>query len=233
MTRGIWSKWIIGAAFLLLIIAAGCFLWYQHTTAADKQAAEQAEKLLQEWEADKAKQTITADKESTQAPADTTTPAEKPTPHNIGEDTETKTNDNTKKPVRISRYGFGVLPDIPDEAPIAPFDDNMDAEQELLALTLLKLWNDGDKNIGGGFYDPEQGKVYPYYPNVIYVEYGIGLDIHTLEQIVKIVGATSSFDNADVVDEVVRYGTYPPGYELIDVEDSGIDPYVFLDLPKR
>ena len=79
MTRGIWTKWIIGAAIGLIIVAVGCILYYQYTTAADKQAAEQADKLLQEWEADKAKQTITADKESTQAPAESETPtAEKP-----------------------------------------------------------------------------------------------------------------------------------------------------------
>ena len=33
MTRGIYTKWIVGAAFVLLIIAAGCIWYYQHTTA--------------------------------------------------------------------------------------------------------------------------------------------------------------------------------------------------------
>ena len=173
-------------------------------------------------------------KTSTQAPVeDTDLNADNITPNSKIANIETKTNDNTKKPVRISRYGFGVLPDIPDEAPIAPFDDNMDAEQELLALTLLKLWNDGDKNIGGGFYDPEQGKVYPYYPNVIYVEYEMGFNPVTFKEEIMIAGATSSYDNADVVQDIVSGGAVPPGYKLIDVENAGIAPYVFLDLPEK
>ena len=96
MTRGIWTKWIIGAACLLLIVAAGCFWYYQHTTAADKQAAEQTEKLLQEWEADKAKPP--AETETTHTPAESTqNTAEKPT-HKIGEGT---TETNTDKPTDI------------------------------------------------------------------------------------------------------------------------------------
>ena len=98
MTHGIYTKWIIGAAFGLLIVAAGCYWYYQHTTAPYKAEAEQAEKLLQQWEADKAKTPTTADKEVTQAPADSTTStAEKPI-NKIGEGQKPKQNKRSLQP---------------------------------------------------------------------------------------------------------------------------------------
>ena len=68
MTRGIYTKWIIGAAFVLLIVATGCILYYQHTTAQYKHEAEQADKLLQQWKADKAKTTTIAKKKKKLTP---------------------------------------------------------------------------------------------------------------------------------------------------------------------
>ena len=126
MTRGIYTKWIIGAAFILLIFACGCILYYQHTIAADKQAAEQADKLLQQWKADKAKPPMPAEKEATNTPAESNTPtAEKPT-NKIGEETETNTDKSTKpvnivtseqdntEAVKVSPYGFGPYPEVPE-----------------------------------------------------------------------------------------------------------------------
>ncbi len=92
MIRDIFTnKWIIGAAFGLLIVVCGCYWYYQHTTAPYKAEADKADKLLKQWEADKAKPTITAD-----TPAESTTPtAEKPT-NKIGEETETNTDKSTE-----------------------------------------------------------------------------------------------------------------------------------------
>lgn len=55
MTRSIYTKWIIGAVCILLVIAAGCILYYQQTTAHDRKEAAKDDKLLQQWKADKAK----------------------------------------------------------------------------------------------------------------------------------------------------------------------------------
>ena len=32
------SKWILGGAGFLIVLFVACLLWYQHDTAADKQA---------------------------------------------------------------------------------------------------------------------------------------------------------------------------------------------------
>lgn len=33
------NKWIIGGVLLLIIIAGGCYFWYQHSLADDRKAA--------------------------------------------------------------------------------------------------------------------------------------------------------------------------------------------------
>ena len=199
MTRGIYTKWIIGAVFMLLIVATGCILYYQQTTAADKHAAAQAEKLLETWQADKAKPPTPAETESTKPTAESTTAtAEKPT-NKIGKGTETNTDkptnvniatsekDNTED-VKMSAYGFGPYPDIPEGfeknvgTPIwikveryGPFSslDAVDIRDiELIDRVLIKLWQDVPESrayMEGGFY--RNSKVYVNYSNRAYVRY--------------------------------------------------------------
>lgn len=83
------NKWVLGSMFGLLIFAGACYWYYQHTTAHYKAEAEQDDRLLQKWKANKAKQTTTADKEVTNTPADNIT---KPQRNKIGEETETNTD---------------------------------------------------------------------------------------------------------------------------------------------
>ena len=73
MTQGIYTKWIVGAAFILLIIAAGCIWYYHHSTAHHKEQTAEDDKVLQHWKAKKHKRTIPAETESTQTPAENTT----------------------------------------------------------------------------------------------------------------------------------------------------------------
>ncbi len=240
MTRGIWTKWIIGAAFLLLIIAAGCILYYQQTTQVDKQAAEQADKLLQQWEADKAKQTTTAEKEETNTPAESTqNTAEKPT-NKIGEETETNTDkatepvdiatpeqENTEE-VEVSPFGFGPYPKVPEDFPGdygRPGEVNWayanHPSSELIIRVLIKLWTEGERNFLGGSTGPG-GKVYPHYYDTVYV--GIektenGRVTHTKS------GPFVDFDVDDIDNP-------PPHIRILDLFTSGIDPYQYLNLPK-
>ena len=131
----------------------------------------------------------------------------------------------------MSPNGFGAVPEMPEGARFAPFDENMSAQQELLYRVLVKLWNDGDTRIGGGVYKSEHGKVYPYYPNVIYVRYENKFNVLTGQYETKVVQATSSFDNAAAVNSVVRNNIIPTGYKLVEYKESGINPYKYLDLP--
>ena len=235
MTRGIYTKWIIGGAFILLIVATGCILYYQHSTAADKQAAEQADKLLQQWKADKAQQTTTADKEETITPAESTTPtAEKPI-NKIGEETETGTDkatepiniatseqDNTEE-VDVSPFGFGPYPKVPDDYPGGEVDWVLRSTPsgELLTRVLIKLWTEGERNFRGG--SNHRGKVYPHYYDTVY------LDIQETEYgrvVRRKSGPFVDFDTSTDIDNP------PPHIRILDLDTSGIDPYQYLNLPR-
>ena len=75
------DKWILGSIALLIIIACGCYVWYQYTTAQyEKQYDEMAE-FVRQLESQKAKQnTGVSETKITKSPAESNTPtAGKPT----------------------------------------------------------------------------------------------------------------------------------------------------------
>ena len=196
MIRGIYTKWIIGAVFLMLIVAVGCILYYQHTTAKYKQEVDRTDKLLQEWEANK-KAKAAAETESTQSPVESITPtAEKPiteTSHTEVKDTATgdlkdvltsdpknvltEDSEDTES-VAVSPFGFGPYPVIPEGYPLIAswtrmeehrekFNDNLWRDLELIDRVLIKLLTEGDTHFNGGIMN--DGLVLPIYPNVAYV----------------------------------------------------------------
>ena len=244
MTRGIWTKWIIGAAFLLLIVAVGCILYYQYTTAADKQAAEQADKLLQQWEADKAKPTTTVEKEETDIPAESTTPtAEKPTHEKniiMTEDiqdveSETPSETATLVDVLMSPYGFGPYPELPPDYPGAEdpkfWTYQRTVKNELMTRVCIKLWKQGKRTHGASF---ENGLVYPVYPNTLIIKWKTEeTPFGTRKVAVRAKGSpeTEDFQRSFRVDPPTE-DDIPSYITVIDFEDAGIDPYEFLDLDK-
>ena len=95
-------------------------------------------------------------------------------------------------------------------------------ERELLGLVLVKKWNEGDRDfVGVSMYG---GKVYLYYPNVVYVKWeDTQLPDGTLTKYAsKISGGDST------ITDQVREGTLPPGVQVLDMDSSGIDPYEYL-----
>ena len=128
-------------------------------------------------------------------------------------------------------HGFGAYPKVPEGTLIGTFDETQSVQQELLGRVLVKLWNDGDRHVGGWICG-ETGKVYPNYDDVIYVKYETEFNVLTGEDETKITEATSPPSiNPDVLTSLLD-GKIPSGYKLIDVDDAGINPYEFLDLSK-
>ena len=242
MTRSIYTKWIIGAACLLLIFAGACYWYYQHTTAADKQAAEQTDKLLKEWKADKAKTPTIADKEVTNTSAESTqNTAEKPT-HKINEETETNTDKSTEpvniatseqedtEEVKVSPHGFGEYPEIPEDF---PGKENIEwgkdsAGIEIINRVLIKLWTEGEKNFIGG--STHRGKVYPHYNDTVYVKFRYAKNADG-----EIIGSSSHKKSGPHVDwsAIKDWSNPPPHIRILDLETSGIDPYQYLKLPYK
>ena len=251
MTRGIYTKWIIGGAFILLIVATGCILYYQHSTAADKQAAEQADKLLQQWKVNKEpKPTIQAEKESTATPAENSeTTAEKPitdtTPVTQNTDptqgqTDVPAQTAETADVPVSPYGFGPYPKVPIDFPF-PVEwnfPNSDAGHELMQRVAIKLWTQGIETMGVTM---EDGLVYPNYIDTVYIRWGETTDdddnpiqyitdlggypaacLRIVENNIARLGERGTMTAADIPSDVT--------VKLYD--EAGINPYTFLELPK-
>lgn len=251
MTRGIYTKWIIGAAFGLLIFACGCYWYYQHTTAQYKAEADKANKLLQEWKANKAKSTITAETESTQVPTESNTPnAEKPSnetmnvPDNVPRNVDTspvKTSGapgETAEDVPVSPYGFGPYPKLPEGWSPKTWPARS-AASELTKRVLIKLWHQGEIRTKSGAM--ENGLVYPIVPGTLYVEWDTyNGPFRSVRYICNSLGHPADDPRLEAISLAKRErGAHPISLTREDIPSDiklvpyseGINPYTFLDLP--
>jgi len=138
--------------------------------------------------------------------------------------------------VPVSPYGFGPYPKVPSDFPFTPTWlwpeaslQNVDGLKyhELRFRVLIKLWNEGDTQFTGASINPDTSKVYPSYPNTVYLRYtGDGMGGKTV--LVKRGPGVSKEDEAQIID-----GNAPPGIQILDYDTNGIDPYTYLDLPSN
>lgn len=137
--------------------------------------------------------------------------------------------------VPVSPYGFGPYPKVPDDyfdAPIwkkglsdVPVDVGKNVE--LTDRVLIKLWQQGDKNIIGGFL--QDGKVYPNYPDTVYIRERIeeSDDELVTTNFSRITGPPGT----NIYHEDIWRGNTPPHITVIPMDDSqGYSPYSFLNL---
>ena len=136
-------------------------------------------------------------------------------------------SDLVGKEVRVSPFGFGPYPEIPEGF---PFDNPWDvpttnATFELMHRVQIKLWNEGKRPEGMTW---EKGRVYPIYPNTIYVEwdYFEAEDGSMERYISEVTAGTLSLQAEALLDE----GIVPPGVTVYKYSEAGIDPYSYLGL---
>ena len=95
-------------------------------------------------------------------------------------------------------------------------------ERELLGLVLVKKWNEGDRDFVG--VSMNDGKVYLYYPNVVYVKWeDTQLPDGTITKYASEISGSDS-----TISDQVREGILPPGVLVLDMDASGIDPFEYL-----
>lgn len=228
MTRNIYTQWIIGAVILLFIVATGCILYYQQTTASYKAESKKTDKPLQVWNANKAKPL--AETTSTIAPAENIMiTAEKPANKVIAED------ENIEE-VKVSPYGLGPYPKIPKHSPIPQdwFDyPRSSKRQELISRAIVKLWQDGKPNHGGTM-SSSTGLFYPTFPNRIIVEWAKDdTPLGTIRYAKKISWCPEAERfQSKMKGKIIYEGDFPSRYEIIERKDAGIDLYEYLDLPQ-
>ena len=139
---------------------------------------------------------------------------------------DSASEDKTVK-VPVSPFGFGPYPEIPEGF---PFDNPWDvpttnATLELMHRVQIKLWNEGKRPEGMSW---EKGRVYPIYPNTIYVEWDyFETEDGSMERYISEVTAGTLSPQADaLLDE----GIVPPGVTVYKYSEAGIDPYSYLGL---
>ena len=257
------NKWVLGGVGFLIVFAIACYLWYQHDIADEKKAVAEANKLLRQSEiAKKVSDTDSEAGKTTGIPKDgTTQPAEIPmtkTTDKVEKDTVsdgtsvnlTQQTQETDKEVRVSPFGFGAYPEVPEGFPYpaawdvpyigSHWDERAKIQDELLCRVQIKLWTQGVKTEGASM---ENGLVYPIIKGVVYVKWDeyIGPDGRPVRYISEMLGypdddsidRLESIEKAKKKDESFTEADVPDDIKLILYEGGGIDPYTFLDLPKK
>ena len=227
------NKWTIGAITLLIIIAAGCILYYQRTTAVYKSEVRESDKLIKQWYGNKQLKPLPpAETEITQAPAEIEiATTEEPITATI-QDNETSTiiADLTvdipikEESRRISKYGFGEYPVVPVDFPLAhPRWDIFDKTDELTYRVLIKAWNNGERFVSAR--TEANGKIFLNYPNTVYVQHIKTKNSDgTISEVRNVSGPPGI--------PVPPLGKdFPPYIRVLDPDTHGIDPYEYLDIP--
>ena len=145
-------------------------------------------------------------------------------------------------PARESPHGLGPYPEIPPDYPRQNIWDDLEdlndaasnelgrssIDHELMHRVLIKLWNQG-KKAEGAFLDSDNGRVYPMYKDTVYVRWKESENEDgTYDTYLSRYSCHPSLK--DYRDSVGK-GTQPSWIKVVAIEDGGIDPYSFLDLP--
>ena len=136
----------------------------------------------------------------------------------------------------------GVFPPVPEGFPshltpvwLEPGYQKGDfPEHELMYRVLIKLWNQGTRGFIDAAWRGSDGKVYPIYPDVLYVEWAeysgdsIDDDMPPVRYIASSLGSRArEFAPEDFVTR--QWRNRYPNSTIIPYEEGGYDPYLFLD----
>ena len=95
----------------------------------------------------------------------------------------------------------------------------------LMDKVLIKLWNQGDHDFIAATITSE-GRVYPQYPNTIYVQWKEKIDKNGVKK--RYIGRAGSSGDVKLTDEQMRTGQIPAGIRVLDHDSGGYDAYDFL-----
>lgn len=138
---------------------------------------------------------------------------------------------------RESPHGLGPYPDIPSDYPRqniwAELEKGYKAgitgmSHELMHRVLIKLWNQGQK-AEGGILDSDNGRVYPMYKDTVYVNWSESENEDG--SVETYLGRYRCHPSLKDYRDSVENGTQPSWIKVVAMEDGGVDPYSFLDLP--
>ena len=143
------------------------------------------------------------------------------------------TEEEPAEDVPVSPFGFGPYPEVPEgySKLMTPtwikYNGQQSRDFELMDRVLIKLWNQGDHDVGGAFM--EDGLVYPTYPNTAYVTYDyVDMLDGTFRRFIR--SASGPLGTTPILPPGGGPPVLPEGVEAMDMDNAGINPYEFLDL---
>ncbi len=229
------NKWIIGGIAVLCIVTASCYFWYQHEITPYKREDAKTDELFRQSQTQKVPETDSQIRSTPDALVEKNTQTTNDVP-NKAEDYDSASTEEPTEGVPASPFGFGPFPEVPEDYfgdPIwarnpdlfSEFPDEASRNIELIDRVLIKLWQQGDREIVGG--STYNGKVYPHYDNVFYVRWTeIPLpDGNVHRYISRLKGG-----DHEITDEDIESGNIPAGSKVVDLDNAGFDPYKFLNL---
>ena len=247
---------LLGAFLLFCVIAAGFTLWYHHQLK--KLAAEDKAFKQRQEERNRARPSaptsttdITEDAPPVQdlgQPGNTTDvlpdatelpdePSSSTDPGTEILSEETVVDEEIAEDVPVSPYGFGPYPPLPEGWPpdIWP---RQSATHELMMRVEIKLAHQGI-DVRGSI-RKKNGLVYPMISDTVYIEWGEKRGpAGPVWYLAKIAGDPDACDFLDAIQdakgkfESFTESDFPSHIKVLSYEEGGIDPYQFLDLPKR
>ena len=244
------SRWVVGALILALLIVVGSYFggkWWHSRDDFSHESTEIEDKKR-------------SSKVDTSAPAvdaptpavDAATPADEPlapvdeSPAPVDEssvpvDSSPQTTEadgelDSTDPEKVSPFGFGPYPQVPDSFPndviwsdaLKNLRERLSDERlkdlELVHRVLIKLWNQGYRASSATMDD---GKMYPLFPNTVYVRWEEYVeDDGTISR--EAAHTRGPADIPDSVLDALEDGIVPPGIKILDLDEDWIDPYEFL-----
>ena len=147
----------------------------------------------------------------------------------------------------VSPFGFGPYPEVPAGFPehLMPSwtwsDEKLQEHAgvlknfELMGRVLVKLWNQGERGFVGVTRSDEDGKVFPLYPDIVYVDRWVELPVKNGKVALYPAGGLSGSRESlssylYPINFIESGGKLPPGIQFVDREIGGINPYEFLNL---
>lgn len=247
------NKWIIGGIVFLIVLSVACVFWYRYDTAPDRRDAAETAEAVREWEVTQKANTDNMTEDEIYTPAESTTQtAEKSITKTDSTRTkgpvfgdpkevlaEAQLSERTDVVIKVSPYGFGPYPDVPEdllggmvpswewsEEKKLKFGPEHMRNQEAIDRVMIKLWNQGDQEFYGAVGD--YNTVYPLYPNTVYIEWDdIELPDGTIHRMIK--GYCAPTDFPDLTMEQQMKGEIPAGYRVLDMQADAINVSEFLN----
>ena len=244
---------LLGALILFCVIAGGFTLWYHHQMkklAAEDEAFKQRQEernlapsstptvTNDAPEAERLVEEPTHPGDTAEMPQDTAAQPEpiKEAADSDAEFSSAESNEEIAEDVPVSPYGFGPYPPLPEGWP-ADIWPRQSATHELMMRVEIKLAHQGI-DVRGSFMN--NGLVYPMISDTVYIEWGEkrGPD-DPVRYLSKIAGDSDACDFLNAIQdakgkfESFTEADIPSDIKVLSYEEGGIDPYQFLDLPKR